>query len=495
MIKNIIANWAEIVFTTLSVFILYPFLVGEMGESQYGVWLLIASLTGYFSLLQLGIPISIVRHISKYYATKDYNKVNAVVNSSLGLFLSLSFIVIITGLIIMLLADKIFKIPSEYVFFARVSIIIVTVNIGMNFIFEVLEGMMHAFQNFVILNSIKIGLLFLRVALTFLVVTYSNGLLVLAFILMIISLLQGLSLFFYIRKKYTFLRFNLKLFEKPILKEIFNYSVYALLLQMASRIAFQTDPMVIGAVISTSAIVYFTLGNNFMIYLTEFIRGIARALMPKTSDLDSKNEQNQLKNVFINYSKLTYFIVLLACTLFIMIGKDFIAIWMGESFREPSGNVLIILSISYLFFLVQRGVGHPILMGTSNIKFPTYTMIITALVNLFISIYLGEHYGIEGVAWGTTIPNLIYTVILIIYTTRFLEISVFKYFVQTIFVPSFSAFFIIAPIILIKQFLFIDSYVKFFIVAIIVSIIYSLSVFFIFIGRENKKVIMRLVRR
>lgn len=495
MIKNIIANWAEIVFTTLSVFILYPFLVGAMGESQYGVWLLIASLTGYFTLLQFGIPASVVRHISKYYADNDYIKVNAVLNSSLAMFLSLSVIVLVAGVVIVFVLDILFKVPAEFLPSARIAVLIVSVNIALAFTFEVLEGMMHAFQNFVVLNSIKIGLLFIKVAVTFLVVTYSNGLLALALILMGITILQGVLLFIYIHKKYTFLKFNLKLFDKPILKEIFHYSFYALLLQMAARVAFQTDPMVIGSVISTSAIVFFSLGNNFLIYLMEFIRGIARALMPKSSDLDTRNKTEQLKQIYINYSKLTYLIVLLASLIFFFLGKDFIAIWMGESFRETSGNVLFILTISYLFFLVQRGVGHPILMGTSKLKFPTIVMIITAVVNLLISIVLGKYYGIEGVAWGTTIPNLLNTVIMIFYTTNYLKINPFSYIIKTILIPSLSAVFFIAPVLLIKHYILIDSYLKFFAVAAIVSAVYALFVFWLFIGKENKRLVLRFIGR
>ena len=65
MLKNVIANWAEIFFTIMSVFVLYPFLVGTLGKEQYGIWLLITAVTGYLTLLHLGIPLATVRHISK----------------------------------------------------------------------------------------------------------------------------------------------------------------------------------------------------------------------------------------------------------------------------------------------------------------------------------------------------------------------------------------------------------------------------------------------
>jgi len=494
MIKNVIANWAEIFFTTISVFVLYPFLVNEMGESQYGIWLLIASITGYFSLIQLGIPISLVRHLSKYYAEKDYLKVNGVVNSSVILFFSLSVLVVIAGFIIMLVTDLIFKIPDEYIQTARIVIMIVTLNVALNFIFEVFEGILNAFQNFTVLSGVKVALLFIRVGLTFLIVTFTNGLYALALILLSVSLLQWSILFVYVRRKYNFIKFDIKLFDKVILKQIFGYSVFALLIQVAARISFQTAPIIIGALISTSAIVYYTIGSNFLLYLTEFIRGIARVLMPKSSDLDGKQESAALKHIYLNYSKLTYFIVMLACMIFILLGKDFISIWMGDSFRTSSGNILIILSISYLFYLVQRGVGHPILMGTSNIKFLTYVMVGTAILNFILSVVLGKYYDIYGVAWGTAIPNLINTVIMIFYTTNLLKINTYEYIFKTILIPTVSVIFIVIPIIFIKQIMIIDTYAEFFLVAVSVSIFYALVIFWGFIGGANRNQILRFIK-
>ena len=494
MLKNIISNWMEIIVTTLAVFVLYPFLVDTMGKSQYGVWLLIASLTGYFNMLQLGIPAAVVKHISGFYAEKKIDKVNQVVNSSLSLFLGLAFIVLIAGIIIMFSADKIFKIPPEYVNTAKIAIIIVTVNVALNFVFEVFEGIMHAFENFVILNAIKVSLIIVRVIVTFIVITFKNGLMALAIILAGISLLQGIGLWLYIKNKYRFLRFSFNLFDKEIVRQIFHYSVYALLLQLAARLAFQTDPMVIGMVISTSAIVYFSVGNNFMIYLMEFIRGISRALMPKSSSLDSQDKQKQIREIYLRYSRLTFLIVLMAGLLLILFGKDFIAMWMGESFREPSGNVLIILAISYIFFLVQRGIGHPILMGMSKLKFPTFVMLGGALLNFLISIYLGKIYNIYGVALGTAIPNILVTILFIWYTTRLLKINIFSYLGKTMIFPSLSGLLIVIPALIIKRFIEIDSYLKFFTITGALAGIYLVGVF-LFILKEEKILLLQKLKK
>ena len=39
-------------------FVVTPFLVQRLGQSTYGLWIVISSLTGYFAVLDLGIGSS-----------------------------------------------------------------------------------------------------------------------------------------------------------------------------------------------------------------------------------------------------------------------------------------------------------------------------------------------------------------------------------------------------------------------------------------------------
>ena len=42
---------------------LMPFTVNHLGKPQYGLWMLVASITSYFTLLDLGYDSGLVRHI------------------------------------------------------------------------------------------------------------------------------------------------------------------------------------------------------------------------------------------------------------------------------------------------------------------------------------------------------------------------------------------------------------------------------------------------
>ncbi|APG26442.1 hypothetical protein A7E78_00310 [Syntrophotalea acetylenivorans] len=494
MLKNILSNWSNLFLSILAVFVLYPFCVRVLGEEQYGVWLLISSITGYFALLQLGVPLANVRFISKYYARGEIDKLNEVFSSNFAFFSLLGLVVLLSGIGLAWSIDNFFQIPAKFRPLAQLATIIASANIALSFVFEAFEGVLHALQKFVFLNFVKNILLFVRVFLTFLILNSRDGLFVLASILVVVTVCQAMFLYFYIRLRHPYVRIKKRYIKLATFKKVAGYSIFVLIFQVASRVSFNTDAMVIGSIVSVSSIVFFTVGNNFIIYSMQFITGISKALMPRVSELDSLKDNQGLKDVYLKYSRLTSFLVLPLCLGFIFFGGDFIALWMGEKYRVVSGNILSILAISYLFFLVQRGVAYPLLMGTSNLRFPTIFMAVTAILNLLLSIWWGKYYGLYGVAWGTTLPNLLNTAGIVWFTCRTFKLAIRTYLVSGLFIPLSAGVFFIIPAFVLHKYIILDTYLKFGFAIISSSLIYSFFVLPIYIDKKNRDFLLKKIR-
>src|ERR671918_2474196 len=67
--------------------VLMPFTIEHLGKAQYGLWLLIASMTYYFQLLDLGYGSGLVRHITEADARRDERAVNEVVSTFVVVYL------------------------------------------------------------------------------------------------------------------------------------------------------------------------------------------------------------------------------------------------------------------------------------------------------------------------------------------------------------------------------------------------------------------------
>ena len=264
-------------------------------------------------------------------------------------------------------------------------------------------------------------------------------------------------------------------------------------LQLGGRISFNSDALVLGSVVSVSAVVWFSIGNNLLLYFSKLISGISSVLMPKISVLEAQGSLDDISAIYCKYSRLLMFFVLPVCLFFWCFGGDFIALWMGEKYRDLSGSVLSILTIGYLFYLVQAGVAIPIFMGTSNVKFPTIIIFTSAIINFLLSIFLGIKYGVYGVAWGTTVPLLLVSLVMVLYMCKTYKIKINNYFFSSVLIPLLS----IIPFLTMYYFLFknmeIDSYYKLAFNSFSCCVVYLITVFFFFTSRIDKQRILSII--
>ena len=240
---------------------------------------------------------------------------------------------------------------------------------------------------------------------------------------------------------------------------------------------------------------FFTIGNNFILYSMNFINGIATVIMPMISKKEGRNGRSKLHLEYTLYSKNVSYITAPICTTFFIFGADFINLWMGDNYGIVSGNILNILTFSYFFFLLQRAVAYPILMGTSRIKFYTYLMVATAILNLAISILWGKKFGVYGVAWGTTVPNIIFSFGIIWYMCNNFKLSILKYLIEGIIIPSTPSLFFAASALTLNKFIIHQSYHMIFFNFSVSTIIYFLIVFFFYIDKEIRFLVLNKLNR
>src|SRR5271169_3878158 len=83
IIKNVGSSWFSLGINVILGLVLSPFILHRLGDTAFGIWVLIFSVTGYYGLFDLGIRSSIIRYVSKYTATDDRERLAQFVNTAL----------------------------------------------------------------------------------------------------------------------------------------------------------------------------------------------------------------------------------------------------------------------------------------------------------------------------------------------------------------------------------------------------------------------------
>lgn len=438
MLRNIGSNWILSLVGIATAYVLTPFVIRTLGPEGYGTWALITSMTGYISLLALGVPMACVRYLAQHVAEGNQQKINETIGSCAALYLTLGAIAVVIGGALMVLFG-IYEIPSVFQTDAQLAFGLMVLQVSAGFIGLLPEGIMFAHHDFVVRNLVRIAGFLLRFGLTIGLLSLNRSLLTLAAI-QVASLAFDFGVsWLLIRRRYEGVRISLAYFDRRTVRRILSFSLYVLLLSAGARLTFETDALVVGAFLGVGAIPFYAVANSLVVYLMDFIVAIAAVVAPMATKLNTEGRIDQLREVFLKWSKVALSFSIMAGLFLIVLGPRFIGWWIDSSFEGPSGQVLQVLVISCLLFLPVRGVALPILMGLGKPKAPTVAFLIAGLLNVALSVALARPLGLIGVALGTAIPNVLFAVFVLVVTCRELGVPATRYLTYVVPRASFGA--------------------------------------------------------
>ena len=439
MLKSIGSTWGLTLVTIAATYVLMPFTLRVLGQDGYGTWLLISSLTGYLNLLMLGVPMASVRQFAKSAASGDARELNVAVASCTGLFLMMGGVALLSGLAFFFFFTAAYQFPAALVRDAQGAFLLVVVQLSSGFVMQVPYSLLGAQHEFVRRNTVSALAIVLRLCITLALLPVAPDLITLAGIQFCAALAEFGASCWLLRRRFPSLRLDLALFDRSVVASIFSFSVFVLLLNVASQLTFQSDAAVIGRLIGIDQIPYYAVGNSLVVNLMQFVLAIAGVVMPAAARFSATGQRGELRDIYLKWSKVAMAISLAAGIFLILAGPEFVAWWIGPAFRGPTGDVLRVLMWSSLVFLPARGVALPILMGIGRPRGPATVFLAAGVVNLLLSILLAPRYGIVGVALGTALPNVVAGAGIVMLACRALDLPLRQYVNHVVLRPALGS--------------------------------------------------------
>ena len=432
IIRNSIANYGGFFFQFAIAFFLSPFLVHSLGDTQYGIWSIVAAFSGYMSLFDLGISSSLTRYVSKYNKTGETDKNNNVISSALGLYVIIAVLIIIVSPISANILTKLIKFDPSLNDTVNFLVIIVSFDVAFFLVAGTFRGVFQGLQQYDIINTILIISGAIKALLFFYFLSRGYGLLTMG----LISFLEKaitIIIFVYILTKRYHLNINVKRITKTGVSCILGYSIFTFINMIANQLIYYTDSFVIGYFMDAAAVTYYSIAWSLIEYVKRFCTSFTRVFVPVISEYEALGNYTKIKNILISGAKYTLIVSCLFSLGLIIFGKAFINLWMGSEYGLVCGPVLIILVFSQFIELPQL-ISRAVLFGISKHKYMSFISITTAVVNLLLSILLISKFGIIGVALGTTIPQVfIYGLFMMIITNRIVSIPNITYIKEVYF--------------------------------------------------------------
>jgi len=405
IIKNVGSSWFALAVNIVVGVFLSPFILHRLGDAAFGIWVLIFSLTGYYGVFDFGIRSSIIRYVSKYTATKDIEEVSGLINTAMFTYTCVGVVSLLLTVVGCIYVDRLFKIPAAFHSTAQWLLFVVGTSVAVGFPLGVFGGMLEGMQKFYVNNWVQIG--FSGVLRAVLIVFYLNrgyGLLTVALITVGLPVLASIVRAVVALRALP-IKFRWKYVSRNSFRHMANYSGVTFMIIIAARLRFKTDAVVIGTFLSSAAITYFYAGSRLVDYAGELVSSLAQIFVPMSSQSDAAGNINRLRKIFVVGNRACAFTIFPITTLFVILGKSIIEVWLGKQYVAQAYPVLLVLIFPHTLMLMQNASSR-ILFGISKHGKLAIVTLIEGVANLVLSILLVRRYGIIGDAWGTAIPLL-----------------------------------------------------------------------------------------
>ena len=490
-----ILSYVSIIVNTLIQLIYMPFLIKNLGQSEYGLYSLVNSIIGYLTILDLGFGNAIIVYTAKYRAQKRYEEEKKLHGMFFLVFCIIGLIAGIGGIILYFNVNELFGATMTEIELhkAKIMMLILTFNLVISFIFNIYSSILIAYERFVYQKLISLLNTILKpvVMIPLLFIGFKSITMVL--VITVLNIMVLLSNYFYCKTK---LKIDIKYkgFDKIIFKTILGYSVWIFLGSIVDKINWSADQFILGMVSGTIAVSIYSVASTLNTLFINLSTAISGVLLPKVSEMVENNATNdELTDEMIKVGRIQYYIILLMITGLILVGKDFIIWWVGKSYIE-SYYVSLILIIPLCFPLIQN-LGLSIMQAMNKYKFRAISTFIMAIFNIGISYLLAKKYGAIGAAVGTAISLIICNIIVTnIYYYKIINIDVLKFWKNIIkmTIPFCIPFLFV--IIIMRIFSFNGLY-NVAIYGTLYTIVFTIIAYFITMNEYEKNFINKILKK
>jgi O-antigen/teichoic acid export membrane protein len=404
IIKNVGSSWFSLGTSILVGIFLSPFILHRLGDTAYGIWILIFSVTGYYGLFDLGIRSSVIRYVSTYTATGDQEGLTKLINTALATYTAIGSVAMVLTLFCWFFVDRLFRIPPDFLSTARWLFLMVGTSVAAGFPTGVFGGILEGLQRFYFVNVTNLVGTLLRAALIILALTHGYGLLMVAFITVLLPILSSLVRGAIVIRILT-LRFSWVHVDRSAFRAIANYSAVSFILMIAYKLRFKTDEIVIGTFLSVTAITFFSIADRLLDYASEVVSSLAQIFVPMSGQSEARGDQDRLRKILVAGNRACAFIIFPITAVLIILGKSVIEAWVGPRYVAASYPVLLVLVVPITLSLAQSA-SPRILYGIARHRSLAWVTLMESIANLILSIVLIRPFGIVGDAAGTAIPLL-----------------------------------------------------------------------------------------
>ena len=400
--RNLSTRYLAIIAEMAVGLLVLPFNVAHLGKAAYGLWVLTTSITAYFSVLDLGYSGALVKFVAQYRAKNDTRGLNEILSTTFYLFTVFGVLTYAVAIIIAVLLDRVLHVPPDQLHVGRVVLLVTSVNVAVGTAFTVFGAVINGFQRYDINNITGTVSSVLVAIVNVAVLAMGYGLIELVVATTIVRVLTYWVYRANAYRVFPALDLAFRNVRRERLREVTAFSVFMMMIDWANKLNYSIDAIVIGILLGTAAVAVWSVGQRLAETTQRLTNQLNDILFPNIVDHSESSRTDRLQGILLIGTRLSLATVVPIGVTLMLMASPLIRAWVGPDF---DGSVIVVQLLALTVMVrVGNATGQTLLKGANQHRLVAYTNVVTALVNLALSVVLAKTMGLAGVAVGTLVP-------------------------------------------------------------------------------------------
>jgi O-antigen/teichoic acid export membrane protein len=384
-------------------FVVTPFMVHRLGGTDYGLWVLVASLIAYGDLLDLGIGAAVTRYVAELRARGRSDEASVLVATALNMYCVIALLVTAVSVPFAVVFPDVFGIAKDQQGDARWVVLLTGVALAIRLPGLTAYSVLRGLQRFGIINIISVSTAVAQGAAFVAALLLGGGVVGLAAVALPLTVLNFAAMVLVIRRVAPDIRFGLRGGERRLVATVASFSGALIVINGAGVIKTKTDEIVIAAALPLSAVTPYSIARRLSELPTLLTYEFVRLLFPLASHLHGSEDTGKLRALYVGSTRVTLALFVPIAIALMVLAGPFLTAWVGERYAGDADVAVILIAAGALELVRYPG---GMMMMASNAHRPLAIFAgASALLNLSLSVILVGSIGVTGVALGTLIAG------------------------------------------------------------------------------------------
>ena len=398
-------SYVMMAFEVLSTLFLTPFIIRTLGQAEFGVYKLSASVVAYLLLLDLGVGNAITRYIAKFRASGEKEQSQKFLGVATIYYTIIAFVALIAGVVLIAVFPKAFAkgLTASEIKLGQELLFITMINAAVTLGTAAYNNVIIAYERFTVSKGVPIIQIIVRMALTVVMLKGGFGSVGIVTINLLMTVLCRGFFVIYVLFRLK-LRPKFKGIDVSFVKEIILYSSMILIQMIATQLNATVDQILIGSLVASSSTILavYSVGTQVTQYFQSMGTAFTGVLMPGIVKMvESGVDSKTLTDEMIRIGRIILIVLGLIWGGFLACGQQFITLWAGAD-NSNAYFVAVILMTAYMFILTES-IGTQILWAMNQHKEQAILKGIIVLLNILLTVVLIKWQPLIGATIGTFI--------------------------------------------------------------------------------------------